>query len=267
MKKLLGLLVLLMPFAAVAQSTLDGTWKIDLDKAKLDSKPTVFEIKDGMFSCFSCDPKVTIAADGQEHKISGSPYTDSEKVSVVNANTIERTGMKDGKVTFHDTLTVSNDGMTLTQNYEGHPVQSSEPVTATGMFTRVGTPQTGTNEVSGSWKMDKWESASENALTFVYASNGNGVNYKASTGENYNAMFDGKEYPFKGDPGTTAVVVKRVDDHTIQETYKRDGEVVGMARMTVSPDAKSLTIVSTDLRRGTTDTWIAEKQGMTEASK
>lgn len=267
MKKLLWLVALLMPLAAVGQSALDGTWKIDLSKAKLDSKPTVFEIRDGIFSCLSCDPKVTIPADGQEHKISGSPYTDTEKISVVNPNTIERTGMKNGKVSFHDTLTVSPDGMTLTQSYEGHPPQSSEPVTATGIFTRIGTPSAETNQVAGSWKMDKWESASDNALTFVYASNGDRMNYKASTGENYSAAFDGKEYPFKGDPGTTSVMIQKINDHTIQETYKRDGEIVGMARMTVSPDEKSLTIVNQDLRRGTTDTWIAEKQGMTEAAK
>ena len=104
-------------------------------------------------------------------------------------------------------------------------------------------------------------------MSFVYASNGDDLSYKASTGESYNAKIDGKDSPFHGDPGVTSVEVKKLNDDTIQETYKHDGEVVGMARMTVSPDAKSLTIVNQDLRRGTTDTWIAEKEGNAEAEK
>jgi hypothetical protein len=268
MKKLLGIVVLLMPMLAMGQQAkIDGTWKIDLDKARLDSKPRVFELKGGMFSCMTCDPKITIAADGQDHAITGSPYMDSESAKVVDPNSVEVVGKKDGKVTFRETLTVSSDGKMMTENYEGHPVASSEPVTATGMYSRVGEPETGAGAISGSWKLDKWESASANTLTFVYASNGNDLTYKANTGESYTAKLDGKDYAFHGDPGTTAVEVKRVDDHTIQETYKRGNEVVGMAKMTISPDAKSLTIVSQDLRRGTTDTWIAEKQGETEAEK
>jgi len=88
-----------------------------------------------------------------------------------------------------------------------------------------------------------------------------GVNYKASTGENYSAKFDWKDYPFHGDPGTTAVVLKKIDDQTFQETYKRNGEVTGSQRITLSPDGSSLTMVSEDMRRGTTDTWVAAKQG------
>lgn len=268
MRRLLGIVVLLMPMLAMAQqSKLDGTWKIDLDKGTMDSKPRVYELKGDTFSCVSCDPKVTIAADGKDQKISNSPYIDSESATVVNPHTVELVGKKDGKVAFREKLMVSADGKTMTENYEGHPEASSEPVMATGLYSRVGEPQTGAGAVSGSWKLDKWESASANALTFVYASNGDNLSYKANTGESYTAKMDGKDYPFHGDPGMTSVDVKKINDDTIQETYKRDGQIVGMARMTVSPDAKSLTIVNQDLRRGTTDTWIAEKEGATEASK
>jgi hypothetical protein len=35
---------------------------------------------------------------------------------------------------------------------------------------------------------------------------------------------DGKDYAVKGDPGGSVVSLKRVDDHTIVETTKRDGK-------------------------------------------
>jgi dipeptidyl aminopeptidase/acylaminoacyl peptidase len=260
MKKLLGLLLLFMPMFAVAQNAIDGTWRIDLNKAQMDSKPRVFELKDGMYSCSTCDPKIMIKADGMDHPVSGSPYFNTGKITVVDPSTVEMTGMKDGKVTLHVTMMVSADGKTLTRKVEEHPAGSNQVSTVSGQFDRIGEPQAGAHMISGSWRMQKLESASENWLTFTFASNSHGLDYKASTGENYSASFDGKDYPYKGDPGTTSVVLKRIDNNTIEETDKRDGEVVFVSRITVSPDGKSLTMVSEDKRRGITDTWVAEKE-------
>jgi hypothetical protein len=267
MRKLLGLAVLLVPILAVAQqSGIDGTWKIDLNKAQLDAKPMVYELKDGIFSCSTCDPKISVKADGTDQKVTGSPYIDSESVTVVNPNTIERVGKKDGQLRFRDTLTISNKGTTATQKYEGHPAADPEQtISWTGVYSRVGKPVAGAAPISGSWKIDSYSGASNNVLTFVYEGSGNGMNFKASTGESYAAKFDGKDYPFEGDPGTTSVVLKKIDDHTFQETYKRNGEVTGSATLTVSPDGKSLTMIMDDKRRGTKDTWIAEKQSSSDA--
>ena len=266
MKKLFAILLVMLPTIAAAQSGIDGSWRIDLNKAQVDSKPMVFELKDGMFSCSTCDPKIHIKADGKDQKVTGNPYADTESVTVLNASTVERDGKKDGKISYHLTLMVSDDGKAMTEKYLGNRA-GDQTVTATGMYTRVGAPESGGSAISGSWKLDKWESASDNALTFAYASSGDGLNYKATTGESYSAKFDGKDYPFHGDPGMTSVVLKKIDDHTWEETYKREGEVVGVARMTVSGDGKSLNIVSKDTRRGTTDTWIAEKQDNAMADK
>ena len=63
MRKLLGLVLLLMPMLVVAQpSKLDGTWKIDLDKGKMDSQPRVYELKNGTFSC------VTLRSEGHNSR-------------------------------------------------------------------------------------------------------------------------------------------------------------------------------------------------------
>jgi hypothetical protein len=259
MRKALGIMLMMLPLAAFAQDAINGTWKIDLNKLQMDSKPQVFELKDGMYSCSTCDPKVMVKADGQDQAVTGNPYADTLSVKVIDANTIERVGKKDGKISFRETLAVSADGKSSTFKYEGHPAGGSQTVNAAGMYSRVGEPEAGAHAVSGSWKVDKWDSVSDNALTFTYAMTGDGVNFKASTGENYSAKFDGKDYPFHGDPGTTSVVLKRIDANTFEETYKRNGEVTGSSRMTISPDGKSLSMVSQDMRRGTTDRMVAEK--------
>ena len=79
-------------------------------------------------------------------------------------------------------------------------------------------------------------------------------------GNSYDAKFDGKEYPIQGDPGHTMVSLKRTGDRTIEETDKRDGKVVGVSRMTVSKDGKSIQVEYTDKQRGTTTSYTMEKQ-------
>jgi len=261
MRKALGMLLMMLPLTAFAQNAINGTWKIDLNKMQMDPKPLVYELRDGMFTCSTCNPKYTIKADGQDQRISGDPYADTVAVTVVDPNTVDVVGKKDGKLAFKSTDTVSADGKTATRKYEGHPAGSTQAVTATGLYSRVGTPEAGVHPISGSWKPEKWESVSDNALTFTYSLMGDGLNFKASTGENYSAKFDGKDYPFHGDPGTTSVVLKKVDDNTFEETYKRNGEVTGMSRMTISPDGRSISMISQDAKRGTTDHMVAEKTG------
>lgn len=267
MRKVLGLMLLMLPMAALGQSAIDGTWKIDLNKAQMDSKPRVLELKGGMYACLTCDMKAQVKADGQEHKVTGSPYSDAQKVTVIDANKVEVEGSKDGKMAFRAILTVSPDGKTMTREYEEHPAGSDQAAKSTAIFSRVSEPETGAHAISGKWKLDKFESASENWLTFSFASSGDGLNYKASTGEGYTAKFDGKDYPYQNDPGTTSVVLKKIDGNTYEETDKRNGEVISVSRMSVSPDGKSMTMVTQDKRRGMTDTFVAEKQEKQEAEK
>ena len=76
MKKPLWFLLpvsLLTPVLAMAQSVFDGTWKIDLNKAQLSTKPDVYLLQDGMYHCKTCVPAVDIKADGQDQKVSGHP--------------------------------------------------------------------------------------------------------------------------------------------------------------------------------------------------
>jgi hypothetical protein len=70
---------------------------------------------------------------------------------------------------------------------------------------------------------------------------------------------DSQDAPYVGDPGTTSVSLKRIGD-SIEETDKREGKVISVARMKVSKDGKTMTIDLEDKLNGTKATYIAEKQ-------
>lgn len=114
--------------------------------------------------------------------------------------------------------------------------------------------------MSGSWRTDKVNSVSDNGLLVTYEGTQDGLKMSDPNGESYDAKFDGKDYPVQGDPGHTMVSLKRIGNDTVEETDKRNGKVVGIAKMTVSSDGKWITVVFTDKERGTTTTYKMEKQ-------
>jgi hypothetical protein len=262
MKKLLwiGLVSLLMPVLAAAQSAIDGTWKFDISTAQLPKKPDVFLLQGTIYQCKTCVPPVDIKADGQDQKVTGSPYYDTVSITVVDDRTIEETDKKGTKTVATSKSTVSPDGNTLTFIFTDSSATNADPVTGKGEATRVAKGPAGAHAISGSWQTAKFENLSANALLVTYQVNGDILTMSNPTGQAYTAKLDGTDAPYKGDPGTTSVSVKQMGKNTIEETDKRDGKVISVARITVAPDGKSMTVAVTDKLRGTTSQFMAEKQ-------
>jgi hypothetical protein len=263
MKKLFWLLLLvplLMPALAKAQDAFDGTWKIDMNKAQLPKKPDVFVLQDGMYHCKTCVPPIDIKADGQDQQVTGHPYYDTISIKVVDDRTIEETDKKNGKTVATSRATVSPDGNTVAFEFSDSSNTNAAPVTGKGQETRVAKGPVGSHAISGSWRAEKIENISENALMFTFKVEGDTLTMTNPTGQSYTAKLDGTDAPYKGDPGTTSVSVKRLVKNLIEERDKRDGKVIGIARMTVSPDGKTMTIAVADKLHGTTSQFVAEKQ-------
>jgi hypothetical protein len=258
MKKLLFLL-LLIPVLAWAQSPFDGTWKVDLSKSKFPKKPDEYLLKDGMYECKSCKPEIKTKADGQFQKVSGQPYFDMQKVTVIDDRHVNTEEQKDGKPISTGKWSVSEDGKTLTiaWTYSGNP--SGGPVSGVATSTRVGKAPAGANAISGSWRDEKADVANADALTFTFKSGGDSLSYSTPTGQSYSAKLDGKEVPYVGDPGTTSVSLKRIGD-SIEETDVRDGRAISVSKMSVSADGKTMTIEVDDKLHGTKATYYATKQ-------
>jgi hypothetical protein len=258
MKKLVLGLTLLTASALFAQSPFDGTWMTKLDTAKLPAKPDKYVLNDNMYDCLTCVPKVSAKADGTDQKVTGHPYYNTIAVKVVNASEVEIIEKKDGKVMYTDTETVSSDGKTLHDKFTDH--SGTQPITGEATATRVADGPAGAHAISGSWRTEKFDSVSSNGLTITYQGTPNGLKMSDLNGNSYDAKFDGKEYPINGDPGKTTVTLKRISDREVEETDHRQGKVVGVFRMTVSTDGKSIDASYTDKERGTTTTFTMEKK-------
>jgi len=156
---------------------------------------------------------------------------------------------------------VSDDGNTLTVKVANRPENSDQTVIVESTATRVGKAPAGAHATSGScrWRINKVKQ-SENGLVTTYKGSADGLSMSQPTGQSYTAKLDGEDYPVKGSYAYNAVSLKRVDDHTIEETDKRDGKVIGVAKMTVSPDGKKMSVVYTNKLTGRTSTSVAQKQ-------
>ena len=250
----------LMPSLATAQSAFDGTWKIDLKKVEMPKKPDVLLLQNGMYHCKTCVPPVSVKADGTDQPVSGHPYYDTMAVTVVDDHAIHEIDKKNGKVISDSTMTVAADGKTASFEFTDSSNNNTDPVTGNGTMMRVAKGPAGAHAISGSWRTQSYDSVSDNALTRSYKVDGDTFSMSAPTGESYSAKMDGSDAPYKGDPGATSVSVKKLSSHVMQETDKRDGKIISVAKMTVAPDGKSMTIAVDDKLHGTHMSFVAMKQ-------
>ncbi len=259
MKKLLFVFACLAPATLFAQSAFDGTWRLSVQSVQFSGKPNTFSLKNGVYRCETCDPKIDVKADGADHKRTGSPYSDTVNVRAVDDHTIEVVSKKGSKVVRTSRMVTSEDGNMLTTEWS-FVAKNDQQGNGKSISKRVAAGPEGAHKASGSWQPEKMASASESVLTVTYKVNGDSLSMTDLTGDSYTAKFDGKDYPYKGDPGITSVSLRKIDANTIEETDKRDGKVIFVSRMTVSPDGRTMKFENTDKLRDTTATFQAEKQ-------
>ena len=263
MKKLFlaaSLMLVLAPALMLAQNGFDGTWKVDLNSAQFPKKPDVYLLQNGTYECKTCVPPVKIKADGTDQTVTGHPYYDTAAIKVISDHQIEETDKKNGKTVTTSKTTVSPDGNTLTFEYSDSSNSNAEPVTGKGEETRVAKGPAGSSAISGSWRISKFDTVSDNGTTFTYKVNGNELTMTAPTGQSYTAKLDGTNAPYKGDPGTDGVSVKMMGKNTLVETDKRGDKVISVSKMTLAPDGKTAKLVFEDKLHGTTTQATAVKQ-------
>lgn len=243
--------------AAASADSISGTWKADINSVQFDQKPDEYLLKDGQYSCKSCGPAYSVAADGAFHPVK-LPYADEMAVKVVDDRNITRTSKKGGREVGGTSMAVSADGNTLTVSFTDSSVADSPPSKGEVTETRVGPAPAGAHAVSGQWKPGKLANFNAEALTVTYRLEGDTLHMSAPSGVSFDAKIGGPDVPIKGDiAGTTASVVKSGDSYV--ETDKRDGKVVWVGTFTVGSDGH-LNVVGEDKLSGTTTRWSAMKE-------
>ena len=242
---------------AAAAGGIEGTWKSDLASAQFEDEPNIYLIKDGQYVCSTCNPPLTTPADGKFHPVADRPYFDSMAVTVVDDRTVKFERKKGDRDMGSSTWTLSPDGNTL--NVDFVDKTTATPVTGKGSSTRVAAAPAGAHPVSGTWKQNKLQSLSDEALTFSYDIEGDTVTSRVGDGTSFEAKIGGPDVPVQGDASGLMVAVTKPSDNTYVETYKRGGKVVGVATITIAADGK-LTGVYENKVQGSTTRYTATRQ-------
>jgi hypothetical protein len=243
-----SLAMLVTPAASIGQSNFNGTWKVDFNSA-MPRKVNVWLLQNGTYRCTSCSPVVDVTADGKDQPVKGQPY-DTISVKIVDARRVEEIEKKNSSVVSDEKFTVSQDGKTITDEFGNWKL----------IMSRVEKPPAGAHELSGSWRPSKMESISDKDLLVTYKLDGNTLSMSRPSGQSYTAKLDGTDAPYKGDPDTNGVALKRIDKCTIEETAKLNGKVISVTRLAVGSDGKSMTVSVNDAQDGTTNQFTMRKQ-------
>jgi len=243
--------------ALFGQARFNGTWEMKMDTLQFSGPPENYVIEKGMYHCLSCVPKVEVKTDGSDQKVAGhESFYDTIAVRILDPYAVSFTFKKNGKPAATSVETVSTDGTTMTEDFSNST--EADPVVGKAGFTRVSPGPPGSHALSGEWRMDtvKNSTAAGTLTTFEGIDGG----LKISDGiQTYAAKFDGTDYPI-GRSGHATIALRLIDEYTLEETDKRDGKVMTVARMTVSKDGKSMKVESSDKQHGGTMTYTARKQ-------
>lgn len=114
----------------------------------------------------------------------------------------------------------------------------------------------GADRQAGVWKLNLEKSKYPSDIsvpkseTVTIQEQGNGLKYVVDrvTAEGnpfhveYSAKYDGKDYPVTGSPEYDTVILKRINDSTIESSRKKDGKLVWTLRAVISNDGKTRTL-------------------------
>ncbi len=80
-------------------------------------------------------------------------------------------------------------------------------------------------------------------MTLTFKGIQNGLEMSQSSGGAYTAQFDGRKYPYNGDPPSNNVSLRWISSHHVVQTQMHDEQVTIVIDMTVSSDGRTLTMV------------------------
>jgi hypothetical protein len=242
------LLLLAIAASSTAQSSFDGTWKVDFQSA-MPTKVNAWLLKNGTYSCTSCSPTIEVKADGKDQPVKEQPF-DTISVEIVDPKTVREIERKNGQIVSDEKFTLSDDGNTATDEFGNWKLT----------LTRLAKAPAGTHGLSGSWKPVKMESISDRELLVTYKLEGNTLSMSRLTGQSYTAKLDGPDGVYRGDPDINSVALKRINQRRIEETDKANGKTVSVTTLILATDGKSMKVVVKDALDGRTNDSTMRRQ-------
>lgn len=239
---------------ATEGSSIAGTWRGDPATAQAENSDSNYTLADGKFTCNSCIPPYSTAADGQWQPMDRPGY-DEMMVQIVDDSTVKTAVRLKGRELGNSTWSVSADGTKLSQTYVN--LDADEATEGSMTMTRTADAPAGAHAMSGAWKLAEYGEISEAALLFTYTLDGDTLSAKG-IGESWSAKLGGDAVAIEGDNAGTTVKAEKVSDTMYRETYMRDGAIVNVSERTI--DGDTMTVVNTDPRDKSVFRFSAKRQ-------
>ena len=224
--------------AWAAENSFIGEWKLDSAKSRMPDEMKV-ESKGGNKYAFDfgSGSAETIVADGTDQPgMEGT--TLSVKPEAPDTWIVVR--KRNGVLLLRGTWKLSKDGSTLSDYYREYGPDGSEVQSLDYVYQRNGA---GTG-FAADWKSIR-ETRNTPLLLEVKADAGDGLSFTIPSEQaTISAKLDGKDYPNAGPNGRSdsSSSSRRVDDHTLEMTTKRGGNITNTREIQLSPDGNTLTM-------------------------
>jgi hypothetical protein len=213
-----------------------GDWKLNPSRSKLTDVMKVESLGANKYVFnFGSGPE-TIVVDGTEQP---GHFGSTLSIAVEGPDAWKVIRKRNGRVAISAIWNLSADGSTLTDHFTGFNPNGS-PYNLDYVYKRKG---------AGSGFEGEWVSTSETVNSVITLQvrpfEGNGLSFiEPSIDVTRNVKFDGKDYPDVGSnaaPGSTSSI-RRVNENTLEMTYKINGKVLFTQQIELSSDLKTLTV-------------------------
>ena len=109
----------------------------------------------------------------------------------------------------------------------------------------------------GTWKLDvsksRYSAGAPQAQTVKFEATPAGIKLTADgvnadgkpLHSSYTSKFDGKDVAWEGNSAADTAAPKKIDDNNYENTWKKSGKTVIVAKVSVSEDGKTLTVTET----------------------
>jgi hypothetical protein len=233
---LLASVIFVAATANAADDSIVGKWKFNPDKSQLNGlQYKIEDVGGGKYKFVFGEDVETLTLDGKEHT---TKYGNVWSIKSTGPNSWDFKVKRDGKVTAKAKWTISDDGQTFTSVEE-----AMRPDGSTGTTESTLKRTEGTSGLAGTWESNSVKITSPLTIEMV-KSKGDGYSLiNPSFKEHLDFKFDGKEHTPTGPRVAkgTAVAAKKVDEHTIELTYKLKGKTTETDRWELSAEGKTLT--------------------------
>ena len=251
LRSLLSLPVLCLAIGTLwaADDPFVGKWKVDPSKSKLYDEMKVEAAGANKYTfTFGPGQVDTVVADGSEQPaLSGTTFS----VTVKDPNDWEVVRKLKGRTLLTAHWTLSEDGKTLNDAFTqylpsgtklfGDPLPDGSTLVLPYVYERTA----GDSGFLGTWDSDSAKVKAGMELQ-IQPSEGDGLSFRRSDEETVKKIkLDGNDHPdldLNGGDKGTATAGRRVNERSLEITYKSKGKITGTSQIELSPDLKTLTM-------------------------